>query len=303
MDNINRIQFEKPNLAELTQKYTVVDMHFHTRYSDGKDGVKDVADYAYELGIGIAVTDHNEIKGAVEIDCDKRVLSIPGIEITSKEGTHFLIYFYEIESLKQFYENDVKPFMGNDVMSSISLEMEEIIQRTKAFKTLSIFPHPYSTAYTGICNLHFSKAGLNRLFDRVDGIEVINSENIHKWNLKSALLGFNLNKAITGGSDGHRLAHIGKTVSYADCKPNRKAFLDAVKKKQNRVIGKEIDILRKVTSNGFKLRNNLRNYPDLVEKNIKYSCIVINSKSKLLRENVIRSIHERINKKQKRKAG
>ena len=127
----------------------------------------------------------------------------------------------------------------------------------------------------------------------VDGIEVINAESLNKWNLRSALLGFNLDIGITGGSDGHRLAQMGKVVSYAVCKNDRHAFLDAIRNKQTKVIGKEIDLIRKVTSNGVKLRTNFKNYPDLVEKNLKYSYTVINSKSKTLKDNVRRSLNGR----------
>jgi len=100
------------------------------------------------------------------------------------------------------------------------------------------------------------------------------------------LLGFNLNKAISGGSDGHSVSQLGKVVSYAACEPTRKAFLDAVKNRQNKVVGKEIDMLRKFKSNGIKLRTNIKNYPDIVEKNITYSRKVINIKSRLLRDRV-----------------
>ena len=75
--------------------------------------------------------------------------------------------------------------------------------------------------------------------------------------------------------------------------------MDALKKKQNKVIGKEIDILRKVTANGLKLKTNLKNYPDLVEKNIKYSCQVINSKSKTFRDRVKRKVNGNFIKKLK----
>ena len=130
----------------------------------------------------------------------------------------------------------------------------------------------------------------------IDGVEVINSGNLKKWNLKCALLGFNLNKSITGGSDGHTLVYLGKVVSYAQCKNTRKAFLDAVRKKQNKVIGKEINMLRKVTSNGRKIKTGLKNYPDLVEKNLKYGYTVINLKSKRLKDNVKRRINGKISK-------
>ena len=287
----HRIQFERPNLAELIKQNIVVDLHFHSHYSDGYNTVAAIAKKARDLGIGIAITDHNEIRGAVEIDGYPDVFSIPGIEMTSKEGTHILIYFYSMDNLEAFYSDDVIPYMGNDIMSSTTLEMEEIIKRARKFKTVIIFPHPFCGVYTGIQNSYFSEDRRERIFPMIDGVEVINSENMNKSNLRSALLGFNLNKGITGGSDGHRVSQMGKVVTYAPCKRSRKAFLDAIKKKKTKVVGKEIDLIHKVTSNGVKLRSNIKNYPDLVEKNLKYSYTVINSKSKEIKENVKRSFN------------
>jgi len=287
---MNRIEFKIPDLAELAKQYTLVDLHFHSAYSDGKNSIEEIADRVQKLGIGIAITDHNEIKGAVEIDGFKDILSIPGIEVTSREGTHILLYFYDIESLKRFYTIHVQPYMGPEVMSSISLTLEEIIQRARLYQTIIIFPHPYCSVYTGICNPSFSPGRQKQLFELADGVEVINSENLNRWNLRCALLGFNLGKMITGGSDGHDLYQVGRVVSYAECRKNRKAFLDAIKAKQNKVAGKEIDLFKKVKSNGLKLRTNLKNYPELVEKNFKYSYTVINSKSKILRDSIKRSI-------------
>jgi predicted metal-dependent phosphoesterase TrpH len=294
MNDNFRMYFEKPNLSELNDRYTVVDMHFHSKHSDGKNTVTEIADQARHLGIGIAITDHNCIAAAVEIDKHEDVFSIPGIEITSKEGSHLLVYFYDIDSLKKFNNLHIKPHMGNEVMSSISLGMEEIIQSARAFNTLIVFPHPYCAVYTGINNSYFSENRLKKMYETVDGVEVINAGNLKKWNLKSAVLGFNLNKAITGGSDGHYLKQMGRVVSYAECKRDRKEFLDAVKQKKNRVIGKEFDMLRKVTTNGMKLKSNFKNYPDLVEKNIKYSYNLINLKSKTLKDNVKRRLNEKI---------
>ena len=290
IDN-HRIQFERPNLTELIKENTVVDLHFHSHYSDGFNKVEAIARKAHDLGIGIAITDHNAIRGAVEIDGYSDIFSIPGIEMTSKEGTHILIYFYHIEHLEVFYKDHVIPYMGNDIMSSTTLEMEEIIKRARKFKTVIIFPHPFCGIYTGIQNSYFPEDRRERIFPMVDGVEVINSENMNKSNLRSALLGFNLGKGITGGSDGHRISQMGKVVTYATCKRSRKTFLDAIKKKKTKVVGKEIALIRKVTSNGVKLRTNIKNYPDLVEKNLKYSYKVINSKSKEIKENVKRSLN------------
>jgi predicted metal-dependent phosphoesterase TrpH len=287
---MNRIVFERPKLDELTQQFAVVDLHFHSELSDGHASIDNIARRALELGIGIAVTDHNSIHGAVEIDRFKNIFSVPGIELTSYEGTHLLVYFYEIKGLLRFYSQHVQPFLGAEIMSSLSLELEDLIERARKFETVIIFPHPYCGSYTGIHNPYFQEERFEHLLKMADGVEVINSENLNKWNLRSALLGFNLNKGITGGSDGHRLSQMGRVVTIADCAWKRRTFLDAVKRRKTRVIGKEIDILRKMTSNGAKLRSSLRHYPDLVEKNLRY----LNTTSRLIRENVKRSLNERI---------
>jgi predicted metal-dependent phosphoesterase TrpH len=296
MNQENRILFERPDIGRLADTYTVVDLHFHSKYSDGQNTIQEIAEYAEALGIGVAITDHNDIQGAVEIAQYSRIFTIPGIEVTSREGAHILFYFYEIKELRSFYHRDVAPHMGKDIMSSTDLSLEALIQRANRYSVLSIFPHPFCGMYTGIASHQLEKQHLTRLFQLIDGIEVINSENLNKWNLKSALLGFNLNKAISGGSDGHSLSQLGKVVSYADCEPTCKAFLDAIKHKQNKVVGKESDILKKVKSNGIKLRTNLKNYPDIVEKNFSYSRKVINIKSRLLRDRV----RDHINGKRKR---
>jgi predicted metal-dependent phosphoesterase TrpH len=278
-----------------------VDLHFHSRYSDGSNSIRDIAGYAKQLGIGIAVTDHNEISGAVEIDGYADVFSIPGIEVTSTEGAHILIYFYHIDQLQEFYLKDVQPFKGSDVMSSTALTMEEIVVKAKAYQSVIIFPHPNCAVYTGVCNPYFTEERLQSLFDMVDGVEVINSGNLNKLNLKCALLGFNLGKSMTGGSDGHLLKHMGRAVTYARCAPERQSFLDAVKHKRSKVVGKEVDLFRKVTSNGFKLKSGARNCSDLFEKNLKYGYTVIHGKSKTWCENIRRRINGGLRRRWKTK--
>ena len=292
-DQANRVIFEVPVIKELNQTYTVVDLHFHTRYSDGVDTPHEVVRKARRLGMGIAITDHNTISGALEMAQYKDVLSIPGIEITSREGAHLLVYFYEFKALKYFYDNEVKPFLGKELMSSIMLTMEEIIGRARKYDAVVIFPHPYCAMYTGVCNSMFSKSRQTELLEMVDGVEAINAGNLKKWNLKCTVLGFNLNKAMTGGSDGHSLYQMGKAVSYAKTPRDRVAFLDAVYAGENRVIGKEIAFIRKVASNSAKLRTNLRNSPDIMEKNVRYSYAIINRKSRQVKARMQRRLYNR----------
>jgi len=292
-EKTNRVIFELPAIEELNKTYTVVDLHFHTSYSDGVNSPREVARKARQLGIGIAITDHNAISGALEMKAFKDVLTIPGIEITSREGAHILVYFYEFRALMHFYNVEVMPFLGKELMSSIMLTMEEIIERARKYDAVIIFPHPYCAMYTGVCNSMFISSRQKELLEMVDGVEVINAGNLKKWNLQCTVLGFNLNKAITGGSDGHSLYQMGKAVTYAKTPKDRAAFLDAVRDGKARVIGREIALIRKVASNGVRLRTNLKNSPDLMGKNVRYSYAVINRKSRHIKARVQRRLTNR----------
>jgi PHP domain len=291
MNRQHRILFEKPDIDLLREKYTVVDMHFHSRYSDGMHSIPEIAGRAQALGVGVAITDHNDIRGALEINSYPGILSIPGIEVTSAEGSHVLIYFYDVGSLKRFFRKEVVPRLGLHQMSSLGLPMEEIVARARHYRSLVVFAHPYCAAYTGVCNTFFSAEQQKTLFEACHGVEVLNASNLNKWNLQCALLGFNLDKSITGGSDGHHISHMARVVSYADCRPNRGAFLDAVKAKANKVVGKEVAVLHKMAANGIKLKNQIGNYPDLVEKNLKYSFTLLNKTSENILENVKRTLN------------
>lgn len=295
MYTTDRVIFERPDLEQLIQNFTVVDLHFHSHYSDGLNHVDKIANRARKLGIGVAITDHNDIRGALEINRYADILTIPGIEITAAEGSHLLVYFNEIEQLRAFYARDVSPFMGAGVMSSLRLPMVELIERARAYPSLVIFAHPYCAMYTGVCNLQFSKGELQNMFSLVDGVEVLNANNMNKWNLRCTVLGFNLGKAMVGGSDGHALNHMGRAVTYARCAKTSHDFLDAVRQGANQIVGKEITLLRKMTSNSLKLRSNLNNCPDLVEKHLRYGRKVINFKSQTLRSNVRRTLNTHIN--------
>lgn len=286
----NRVQFETPDLRQLTRRHAVYDLHFHSTYSDGLSSVDKIAQRALELGIGIAITDHNDIRGALEIEQYPDVPSIPGIEVTSSEGSHLLVYFYDSRELKRFYRQSVAPYMGHGIMSSLGLSLSQLIERARRHHCLIVFPHPYSAMYTGVYNAHFSKAQIQQLLESADGVEAINANNLKKWNLKSALLGFNLGKAMVGGSDGHALSHMASVVSYAPCPQNRHDFLDAIKNNANKVVGKEISLLRKLTSNSLKLRSNVCNCRDLLEKNVRYSRKVVTLRAQTLRSTIRRRL-------------
>ena len=98
-----RVDFKKPNIEELKKKkeFTLVDMHVHSRYSDGMNRVKTIIKKSKSLGIGISITDHNEVKGCIKAAGDKDVMLIPGIETTTYEGIHMLFYFFSVKDLEE----------------------------------------------------------------------------------------------------------------------------------------------------------------------------------------------------------
>ncbi|MEW6076794.1 MAG: PHP domain-containing protein [Thermodesulfobacteriota bacterium] len=297
MGACHRVLFQSPDIPQLCQAGTVVDLHFHSHYSDGANSPRKIAEKAERLGIGIAITDHNGIEGALALDRQSTILNIPGIEITSREGAHILLYFYTARSLRRFFEADVKPFLGKERMSSIALSMEDIIRKARPYEPVIIFPHPFSAMYTGICNPMFSQERQETLLSSADGVEVINSGNLKKWNLQSALLGFNLNKIMTGGSDGHSLYQMGKALTCASTPPDRTAFLDALKAGNTRVVGKEIDFIHKVASNGAKLPASVKNSGDLMGKNVRYGYALFNHKSRGVKTSMRRLFNHHLMKK------
>ncbi|MFO7930076.1 MAG: PHP domain-containing protein [Thermodesulfobacteriota bacterium] len=284
--NYNRICFSRPEINRLSESSTVVDMHFHSKYSDGQDDIAAIADRARSLGIGVAITDHNAVEGAVRMAEHKDVFSIPGIEVTSREGAHLLVYFHTTEDLVRFFEKELTPYLGKEVMSSSWLSMEAIVASARQYRSLIVFPHPYCAMFTGVCNPLFSRSRQDFLLSAADGIEVINAGNIHRWNIKSAFLGLDKDAGLTGGSDGHSLFQLGRAVTCAPCGKNAESFLENVRNAQTLVVGKEINILRKVASSGMKIRSNLRNSQDLIGKNMRYGYAVINSRSKRLKERI-----------------
>lgn len=278
------IFFELPDIYSLKRRYTLFDLHFHTSYTDGRNGVDFIAARARALGIGIAITDHNDIRGALEMDRHKDVPFIPGIEVTSREGTHVLVYFYEVQDLKAFYRRFVRPCLGSNVMSSTAISLEDILAAARHFDALTVFPHPFCAVYTGVCNLSVEPSRLESLLRSVDGIEVINAENLHRWNLRCASLGRELRKSVTGGSDGHSLYSMGRVLTCAACKPTGRAMLDAVKGRQTMIVGKEISLLRKMAAGGAKINVDVARYPELLQKNFRFGYHVFNAKSRIIRD-------------------
>ncbi|MDO8740931.1 MAG: PHP domain-containing protein [Candidatus Woesearchaeota archaeon] len=265
-----RVDFKKPNLKALKRKkFTVADMHVHSRYSDGVNKIKRIMNRAKKLGIGIAITDHNEIRGSIEAHKSRKVFVIPGIETSSSEGIHALFYFYTIKELKNFYNSIVLPNkVKRDFFLRISLR--DIVKASSKFKCIMAIAHPYAPGWTAMFNKIHSKIVNKNLINCFHAVEVLSACNLRKRNLRALDLAERIKKPITAGSDAHTLMEIGKAVTYVKKEQGLNGFLNSILNNTNFVVGKERRFLPNAASQTLKVRKHLRKPYVLLKRGVRY---------------------------------
>ena len=201
------------------------DLHVHTSYSyDSTTSPKEQVEAALQKGINcLAVTDHGEIKGAMEaIECaeGKPILIIPGIEVKTKEGD----------------------ILGLNVREIIlnKLSAEETIKKIRELGGLAIIPHPFGW----FCSF---KGNLKKLVSEIDGIEVLNASIFGPGNKTALELAKKYNLSFTAGSDAHFPNFVGR--AYLEIPGENLSFeeiLEKIKNKEVKVSGKEAGCLEKI---------------------------------------------------------
>ncbi len=184
-----------------------VDMHIHSIYSaDGMVSVKDVLKIAKKRGLeAIAITDHNEIKGALKAMKMGVLPVIPGIEISTISG-HVLAY-------------------GIDCIIPRDLEIEETIEKVHECGGIAVAAHPYRF-WSGI-------GEKNVRHNKFDAIEIFNARCKKKSNLKARKLGYDLGLPFTAGSDAHYPEEIGRAGLITESDD----VLDSILKKKVKIFG------------------------------------------------------------------
>jgi predicted metal-dependent phosphoesterase TrpH len=167
----------------------MIDLHVHSKYSfDSLLSPKTILKVAKKKGLtGIAVTDHNTIRGGIEarkINKDRDFIVIVGGEIQTEVG--------DIIGL----------CMNEEIKSRTSIEVIEEIKDQGGFVVL---PHPFRGHKLNQCIIELS-----------DAIEVFNGRSTAGENVKSLELAKSYNKPFTAGSDAHFASEIGNVqmLSY-----------------------------------------------------------------------------------------
>ena len=163
------------------------DLHVHSHNS--KDSLlhpQKIIRAALKKGLNcIAVTDHDTVKGGLELVREARGLqdfiAIPGVELKTDIGDVILL----------FVEEEVKTRSFN-----------EVLDHAKSIDALTILAHPYR-----------KHVMIEDVAKRVHAIEALNARTDRPANLKAYALASRLGKTMTAGSDAHVAFEIGKAVT------------------------------------------------------------------------------------------
>lgn len=252
VNQLKSLSYGRPDLDLLARKgYMLVDMHVHTNVSDGTCSPQAVVRRANELGIGVAISDHDKVAGAMRsFDNEYDVPVIPSIEVEANTGEHFLYYFGTPEELNVFYKDEIK---GRECKRSVF----ELLDLKERYNCLVSWAHPAGSFPENI--LFWRKLKHNFSLKKIDCLELLNGlagvqhlEKVASWIMK-------YRKAFTGGSDAHEKAQIGRVITYAKAR-NIQEFLDKVRNKQARVVGEKINFLRFAAKYPFKIAFAKFNY-------------------------------------------
>jgi predicted metal-dependent phosphoesterase TrpH len=177
-----------------------IDLHVHTCYS--KDSIitlESLLAHIRKNGLdGVAITDHNTVKGALRIvkvvrEAGEKPIVIPGIEVSTETGGHIL---------------------GINVTTPIprKLSIEETVERIHEAGGLAVAAHPET--------LFKSRIGLSKkmLSSGLDAIEVVNSSLFPFKFLTQKCKRFAdyHNLPQTAGSDSHIPEAIGLAYTIID---------------------------------------------------------------------------------------
>jgi len=198
-----------------------LDLHIHSKYSEDAIGSpKEIIKSVKKKGLdGIAITDHNSIKGGLKglKDAPKGFIVIPGIEISSSDGHIIALNVKE----------DIKK----------NLNIQETVEEIINIGGIPVVPHLYRTM-SGI-----KEVKLKSILPKVKSIEVYNSCSTQSSNYKMTKTAKKYNLGGTGGSDSHIPKYAG--LAYTTFETNDKSIdslISEIEKKKTWGEGKNLPL-------------------------------------------------------------
>ncbi|MBI5359506.1 MAG: PHP domain-containing protein [Planctomycetes bacterium] len=210
-----------------------LDLHIHSKHSfDSRMEPARIVEIARKRGLdGIAVTDHNSIKGSLEAMqfAGKDLLIIPGAEIASTAGD-ILAYFIHDQP-----PETKDPF--------------EIVQWIKEHNGMVVMAHPFAYRLSIDAKLVKLLDGIEGFNSRHTAISIMDTSYNMNTGGDYEIAGFAIanNLAMTGGSDAHTYGEIGNGRTIVPGKTLEDVRI-AIQNKDTTVAGRKTSFLSKIKS-------------------------------------------------------
>src|SRR3989338_61137 len=216
--NWRSVVFQKPQHSSILQEgYSAVYMHNHSEYSDTTTPITTIAKKARKQGIGLALTDHNEVAGNIKLAQDNPdLLVVPGLEITTKEMAHVLTYFYSPDEMQDFFDTHIKDSRGGNPNLATKVSVTDLLDMTKDYNCILAPAHPFAFPK----RFSFISAMERGFVDKsviksLHAVEVICGANLRYMNKCAIDWTEGLRKAPIGGSDSHSIGTLGSVVTLS----------------------------------------------------------------------------------------
>jgi len=212
------------------------DLHVHTLYSkDSLSSLRGLIDAVRRRGLsGLAITDHNNIEGALRLRDVAPFSVIVGEEIRTREG----------EIIGLFLENLIPR----------DLSPEDTVAAIRQQGGLVYLPHPAD----GARRSPMRRDGVGRVIGSVDIIEVFNARVLlASYNRRARRLADEHGLPHGAGSDAHAPAEVGEAyVLMPECDMgDARAFLEALR--HSRAVGRMSGPLVHLSSTAAKVVKRL----------------------------------------------
>lgn len=191
----------------------LVDLHSHSRYSDGTARLCDIEAACQRRGFAVALTDHNEVRGAIKLADQGRALSVPAIEVGTREGLEFLIYFPDAGLLEDYFIKTVEPRLLSRFMVRSKVASLQAIEEAQGLGGYVSLAHPFAPGRKSI-EFHRKQgpqqdAFITRVLEQVNAIELFNGGVLSRSNVKAGEFSVDIAKPVTAGSDSHHVSTLG----------------------------------------------------------------------------------------------
>ncbi len=171
------------------------DLHIHTHFSiDSNLKLQTILKITKRKKLdGVAITDHQEIRGALELkklNKDENFEVIIGEEVSTNYGD---VLLYHVDRKVD------------------NIDFFEVVDEAKKQGALVVIPHPFRKMPM---NDHRFMLPFEKIKSKIDAIEVFNARTFPNQNLKSKNIAEKLNIAQTAGSDTHFFFEIGNGRTF-----------------------------------------------------------------------------------------